>query len=562
LAALEEPVRGGARWAYVFGSVLTVLLLLQALTGVLLASYYAPSTTTAWASVAFIQDRLTLGWLVRGLHSLGASAMVVVLIAHMGQVLLYGAYRAPRELNWLCGLAMFGLVLAFALTGYLLPWDQKGYWATQVATSILGTMPLLGPKLQTLVQGGTSYGNYTLTHFYALHTYLLPAGVFLFLVAHLYLFRRHGITPKWGVATEELERRTVPFWPDQLWRDTVACAVVIGVMVWLTVRSHGAELEAPADPASSYVARPEWYFLPLFQLLKYFEGPAERLGTLVIPGLVGLFLAALPFLDRVPTRDPRRRLVWLGVPLAGFAAVVALGLLAVRGDARNPEFVRQRKQAMAQAELARRLARTGVPPAGGVAVFENDPLHAARELWQEKCAGCHSLDGGGGQKGPDLGDYNSRAWLLSFLKNPDGPLRMGPARLEKPMKPVKASEEDLAALVEFVYAQSGARDVDAARRERGEALFAEKDCDGCHELDGTSHGNGPNLGGRGTAAWVGAVIADPSRPHLYDKRNKMPRFEGKLTPVQIEALARLVRAGGGGQSGSTAANEGSSSPAK
>src|SRR5262249_22622272 len=160
----EEPVRGGARWAYVFGSVLTFLLALQAATGILLASYYSPAVTTAWASVAAIQDHLWLGWFIRGLHSYGASAMVVVVVSHFVQVTLFAAYKAPRELNWMVGVLMAGLVMAFSLTGYLLPWDQKGYWATQVATSVMGTLPLAGPKLQQLLQGGPAYGNYTLTH--------------------------------------------------------------------------------------------------------------------------------------------------------------------------------------------------------------------------------------------------------------------------------------------------------------------------------------------------------------------------------------------------------------
>jgi len=133
---LDEPIPGGARWWYVFGSVLTFILTLQLLTGILLASFYSPSSTTAWASVAFIQDQMTMGWFIRGLHSMGASAMVVMTCLHLAQVLLFGAYKAPREMNWIVGALMMGLVLAFSLTGYLLPWDQKGYWATQVATSI------------------------------------------------------------------------------------------------------------------------------------------------------------------------------------------------------------------------------------------------------------------------------------------------------------------------------------------------------------------------------------------------------------------------------------------
>ena len=281
---LDEPIPGGARWWYVFGSVLTFILSIQILTGIFLAAFYSPASNTAWASVAFIQDQLALGWFVRGLHSTGASAMVIMTVLHLAQVLIYGAYRAPREMNWIVGVSMLGLVLAFALTGYLLPWDQKGYWATQVATSIIGTTPLIGPELQKLLQGGSEYGSFTITHFYALHTYVLPGIIIGALLLHLYLFRRHGVTPKWDVSQQELVKKTQPFWPDQLYRDIVACGITFLAIVLIVLRTHGAELEAPADPSSTYVARPEWYFLPLFQILKYFEGPLEIIGTMVLPG--------------------------------------------------------------------------------------------------------------------------------------------------------------------------------------------------------------------------------------------------------------------------------------
>jgi len=203
------------------------------------------------------------------------------------------------------------------------------------------------------------------------------------------------------------------------------------VIVFLVIRSHGAELEAPADPSSSYVARPEWYFLPLFQLLKYFEGPLEVVGTMVIPGLVGAALVSLPFIDRSATRDPRRRILVMVGAAIGFLAVSGLGVLARRHDNADPLVATQRAEAAERAETARRLALQGVPAEGGTSVFRNDPLIHARELWDEKCKGCHSLGGTGGEKGPDFKGYNSRAWISVFLKNPDGPLRMGPAKLER-----------------------------------------------------------------------------------------------------------------------------------
>ncbi|HEU5056725.1 MAG TPA: cytochrome b N-terminal domain-containing protein, partial [Kofleriaceae bacterium] len=222
--ALDEPVAGGASFAYVFGSVLAFLLVLQIVTGVLLATAYSPSATDAWGSVAYIQDQMTLGWFVRGLHSHGASAMVVVAGLHLLQTALYGAYKAPRELNWWVGVAMLGVLLAFALTGYLLPWDQTGYWATKVATGIAGTTPLAGQAIQEIAQGGNEYGNLTLTRFFALHVLVLPAAMIGLFAVHLFLFRRHGVTPHWWLGDEALARRTRPFWPDQMFKDTVAMA--------------------------------------------------------------------------------------------------------------------------------------------------------------------------------------------------------------------------------------------------------------------------------------------------------------------------------------------------
>ena len=172
---LDEPVTGGARWAYVFGSALTLVFVLQLVTGLLLMTVYAPSATTAWASVHYISNRLAGGWIIRGLHHFGSQAMVVLLGAHLLQVAIFGAYKRPREMNWFLGLALLAVTLGFSLTGYLLPWDQKGYWATRVATNIAGTTPGIGAWVQQLMQGGPEYGSLTLTRFYSLHVGPLAA---------------------------------------------------------------------------------------------------------------------------------------------------------------------------------------------------------------------------------------------------------------------------------------------------------------------------------------------------------------------------------------------------
>ncbi len=215
-AAFDEPVPGGARARYVFGSVLLFLFANQFVTGLLLGAGYAASTHDAWSSVAYIEELAPLGWFIRGMHSAGASAAIVVVLLHLMQVTWAGAYRRPREVTWWVGLALLGLLLAFGLTGYLLPWDQKGYFATQVATSLLGATPVIGPSAQSIVQGGAHYGNLTLTRFYALHVLLLPALLVAAIVLHVALFRRHGVTPPAALDEAVLAARAQPFYPRQL----------------------------------------------------------------------------------------------------------------------------------------------------------------------------------------------------------------------------------------------------------------------------------------------------------------------------------------------------------
>src|SRR6186997_3106670 len=251
--ALYENVPGGARWRYVWGSTLTFALTIQFITGIFLWMAYSPSSQTAWESVFYIQFQMTGGWLLRGLHHFTAQLMTVLLVLHLMQVVIDGAYKAPREFNFWSGIVLLLLVLALSLTGYLLPWDQKGFWATKVATNIAAITPIIGPALQKLIVGGSDYGHHTLTRFFALHAGVLPGTIVVLLVGHIYLFRRHGLTAK-----EPRRRPDAPFWPDQVLKDAVACLAVLAAVLFLTIR-YGAELTAPADPAEDYpAARPEW----------------------------------------------------------------------------------------------------------------------------------------------------------------------------------------------------------------------------------------------------------------------------------------------------------------
>ena len=313
---LEEPLPPGTGWWFTLGSLLLFGLTVQFVTGILLALYYAPTPDHAWDSVRFVTTDVRAGSFLRGLHHWGASLVVVAAALHLIRVVFFGSYKKPREMNWLIGLALLLVILAFGLTGYLLPWDQRAYWATVVTINIAKLTPVFGEAVAWMLQGGAEVGALTLTRWYAVHVVVLPIALAGLVTAHLYLLRRHGISgpvrPKPGPARM--------FFPYQAARDltiSIAAGVLLAVLAW-----RGAPaLESPADPTSSdYIPRPEWYFLGLFQLLKYFPGKWEVVGALLVPGLAAAFLALLPWLDRSAARDPRARGLSWGCSRPGWPA--------------------------------------------------------------------------------------------------------------------------------------------------------------------------------------------------------------------------------------------------
>ncbi len=267
------------------------------------------------------------------------------------------------------------IVLGLALTGYLLPWDEKGYWATRVATNLMALVPVAGPQLQKLVVGGSEYGNLTLTRFFALHAGVLPAALIFFLVLHVYMFRRHGLTYKLP-----LRSRDNYFWPDQVLKDAVACLAVLTIVLLFVVRgvvssdyrldlahAHlGAELGAPADPSHQYsAARPEWYFLFLFQMLKYFPGESELWGAIVLPGAVFALLVAMPLIGRSIWGHRFNVFATFALLLGG---IVPLTALAWYADHRGPEaadYLKAVAEAEEESQRAVELAQSGRHSADG-----------------------------------------------------------------------------------------------------------------------------------------------------------------------------------------------------
>ncbi|HSL72029.1 MAG TPA: cytochrome b N-terminal domain-containing protein, partial [Longimicrobiales bacterium] len=320
---LDRPVPDRLTWWHTLGSATLTVFLVQIVTGIVLATYYAASPDHAYDSVQYLESEIRNGTLVRGVHHWGSSAMVVLVLIHMIRVFAMGAYKYPREVNWLVGVMLFLLVMGFGFTGYLLPWDQKAYWATQVGTNIAGTVPIIGGVLVKLLRGGAQLGAATLTRFYAFHVLWLPLMLGGLVLLHLAIVIRQGIAPAPQLLEAGAPPRTslpeyreyykhhyaaakgggVRFWPDVIGKDALVSVVVVAALFALAVL-WPAHLEPPADPTdSSYVPRPEWYFLPFYQLLKLVPGSLEAVIAAGVPALLIAVLLMLPFFDYHSTRN-------------------------------------------------------------------------------------------------------------------------------------------------------------------------------------------------------------------------------------------------------------------
>ena len=566
---LLEPVPGGARWRYVWGRTLAFAIVVQFETGVVLWAAYSPNAQGAWESVHYVQNVMAGGWLLRGIHHYMAQATVVLLVLHLMQVLVDGAYRAPREVNFWFGLALLHVVLGLLLTGYLLPWDQKGYWATKVATSIASVVPVVGPALQKVLVGGADYGHLTLTRFFALHAGVLPGALVFLVAAHVFLFRRHGLTAaKPGAAAP----KDGVFWPDQALRDAVACLAVMAAVLLLVALSGGPALGAPADPSEPYAAaRPEWYFMFLFQWLKYFPAGMEVLGAVAIPGLVLGLVALMPLLGR--WRLGHRFNLGLGAAVLTGAAL--LTWQAYRQDGRDSEFTFAKESAEAEAARAAELALgpEGIPPAGALAMLRSDPWSRGPKLFADRCASCHAFDGHDGRgrwladppTAPDLSGFAGREWIAGLL-DPDrvatreyfGGTAFARGRMVRMVQRRVAGfdhgqQQELAKVVKALSAQAAlpyqaaVDSADQSEIAEGEALIRSESmgCTECHEFQGVVDvPRGPALTGYGSREWLLGIIGDPAHPAFYGERNdRMPAFarDGVLTPDEVGLLADWLR---------------------
>ncbi|MCI0406826.1 MAG: cytochrome b N-terminal domain-containing protein, partial [candidate division Zixibacteria bacterium] len=257
---LRKLLPPSTNWFFTLGGAALFLFAVQIVTGIFLALYYAPTPDGAHASVTYIQEKVLFGKIIRGIHNWAASFLMVIVPLHLLRVFLFSAYKKPRELTWIFGVCLLLLTAAFAFTGYLLPWDQKGYWATVVGTNMMGLVPLVGEYILKIVRGGMELGALALTRFYAVHVLILPSLLIFFLGLHLYLITKHGSAGSWDESKNDLSRG-FPFYPKQVARDLVIAFLLISLLLILAWKV-GAPLDDVADPTDeTYIPRPDWYFL-------------------------------------------------------------------------------------------------------------------------------------------------------------------------------------------------------------------------------------------------------------------------------------------------------------
>jgi len=316
-------------WVHVFGSLALLTFTSQFVTGILLLLYYRPTLKEAHESIQYITGVVPFGWLIRQVHAWGATLMMAAVILHMARTYFMGSFKKPREFTWVIGVIIFVVTMTFGFTGYLLPWNQLSYWATTVGTEVVGAVPFVGPQMKEVLLGGPSVGQETLSRFFLVHATILPWVLVTLITAHLVLMRVHNLATLEDVGLEKPYpyESGVPFWPVHMSKEACVTAVCFGILFTLSVLSPW-EIGSPADPLTTPEGiKPEWYFLPTYQLLKYFSGPYGKPLGILVSGVPYLLLILWPFLERGAGRHPRKRRWAVRLGIFAVAVAVFFGLL-------------------------------------------------------------------------------------------------------------------------------------------------------------------------------------------------------------------------------------------
>jgi ubiquinol-cytochrome c reductase cytochrome b subunit len=413
---IPRAVDGPMGWWYVFGSASLTFFMIQIFTGIGLALVYVPSAEEAYETLVYLDYEHPWGWFLRALHYYAGSGMVVMLLAHMTQVFLHGAYKYPRELTWVVGVLLLVCTMGMFFSGQILRWDPDAYWGLAVGGSMAGRVPIVGPQAVHLLLGGPVIGGDSLSRFFALHVFVIPGALAAFLALHLWLVIKCGISAppvagqlvdpaKYGAEYEEELKRGVPFLGDALLKDIAFSSLAVIVVVTVAAIMGPKGPTGPVDPTLGGAnPRPEWPFLWLFALLSLCPPDVETFVILVFPLLVIGVLLLVPFISNRGERAPSRR------PAAVLLVVVVyatLGVLTYEGVEApwSPAMMAWTEDAV---------------PEGMVEGSSPTELMGAVVFQYKNCRNCHALDGVGGRRGPDLttiGTRMTRNQLIDQVSN-------------------------------------------------------------------------------------------------------------------------------------------------
>ncbi len=397
--ATHQVPRSSASWWYVFGSAALTVFILQVFTGVMLALIYVPSAGEAWNSLQYLNHGVTLGWFLRGVHGWGSNFMVALVLIHMAQVFLFGAYKFPRELTWIVGVFLLLMTLGMAFTGQVLRFDQDAYWGLGIGVAIMGRVPLLGGSLVHLLLGGPIIGGDTLSRFFALHVFVIPGLLIGFVSLHLLMVLKLGIN-EWPMPGRIVRRSTylqeyremahrdgVPFVPDAIWKDMFfSAAIIVSVMVCAAYFGPFGPSGYPDPTIVQTIPKPDFFFLWIYALLALLPPQMETAVLLIAPPIVLGFLLLLPFLSGEGEKSWKRRpiavvtVLLIAVALGTFTKLATYSpwspvMNGWSGDPVPVEYLNGRSPLQRQ----------------GALVFQ-----------VKQCRNCHSLGDSGGKRGPAL----------------------------------------------------------------------------------------------------------------------------------------------------------------
>ena len=405
-ATAGHPIpASAASWFYVFGSGTLLCFVIQIITGICLAFIYVPSASDAYASLEYLTFKQPLGWLLRAIHYWGSNFMVAIMTVHIAQVFLFGAFKYPRELTWISGVALLFCTLGMAFTGQVLRFDQDAYWGLGIGAAVMGRVPLIGANLVRLMLGGSIIAGETLSRFFTLHVFLIPGLIIALVSLHLRLVLTKGINeyPTPGKLVEKdaydeeykalLKKEGVPFFPNAAGKDLVfAGLVTTGIVLCAVYFGPKGPIGAPDPTLIDTTPRPDFFFLSLFAALALLPAYSETFLLLTAPIVMIVILLALPFISGTGEKSVRRRPVAALSVLVILMALVTLAYLGARspwsphmnawsGDAVPEKFVKGRSPL---------------------------ELRGAVTLQNKQCRNCHSLGGEGGQRGPALDNVATR----------------------------------------------------------------------------------------------------------------------------------------------------------